>query len=83
MTMVRYLLASLLFALALPANAQLISLAYHDIVDGRHDDPYALTRAELREHLEFFKNNGYQPISLNYLKQVKAGRPGYRIARYC
>ena len=74
MTMVRYLLASLLFALALPANAQLISLAYHDVVDGRHDDPYALTRAELREHLEFFKTNGYQPISLNYLKQVKAGK---------
>jgi|GEM_PF-9733 len=74
MMMVRYLLAALLLIAMLPANAQLISLAYHDIVDGRHKDPYALTRAELREHLEFFKSNGYQPISLNYLKKVKAGK---------
>jgi biofilm PGA synthesis lipoprotein PgaB len=73
MNALRNILVLLLLLVAFPVNAQLISLAYHDIVDGRHKDPYALTRAELREHLEFFRKNDYQPVSLNYLKEVKAG----------
>ena len=74
MSRVRNFLALLLFLVAGPANAQLISLAYHDVVDDPDKDPYALTRTELRAHLEFFRKNGYQPVSLNYLGKVQTGK---------
>jgi biofilm PGA synthesis lipoprotein PgaB len=70
----RYILGLVLLLLVFPVQAQLISLAYHDVVEDRHKDSYALTRAELVDHLEFLRKNNYQPISLAYLKRVQEGR---------
>ncbi len=65
-----FLLAALITA---PVKAQLYAFAYHDVVRIENGDRFAITRAELRSHLKYFRRNGYQPISLAYLKKASRG----------
>lgn len=74
----KYMLAIVIMLAILvnsPANAQqLYAFAYHDVVTIENDDRFAITKNELRSHLEFFRRHHFQPISLSYLKKVSLGQ---------
>lgn len=58
-----------------PAKAQPVyAFAYHDVVNLKNDDRFAITSDEFRAHLEFFRRHGFQPISLAYLKKAARGQ---------
>jgi biofilm PGA synthesis lipoprotein PgaB len=70
-------LRGILFSLFLcpPAlAAELPVLVYHDIVTGKPQDDYAVSRAMFAEQMAFLHDNGYRPVSLHTLADVAAGR---------
>ncbi|MEE8482054.1 MAG: polysaccharide deacetylase family protein, partial [Acidiferrobacterales bacterium] len=68
-----FLVAISLFAPSAKAQ-QVYSFAYHDVVSVETDDAFAITRSELRAHMEFFRRYGFQPISLAYLNKAARGQ---------
>ncbi len=48
-------------------------LTYHDIVDNRNGDPYAVTRKMFRAHMDMLRREGYQPVSLQQLLRAQDG----------
>lgn len=60
---------------ALPVcGAELTTLTYHDIVDKRNGDEFAITKKDFIQHMKYLKTQGYQPISLQFLDDVRNGR---------
>lgn len=70
--MIRALLVIALLWPAVGTAAGIPVLAYHDIVERRGGDAYAVTREELRAQLAYLKREGYTPVSLDAL--ARAGR---------
>ena len=71
--MIRALLVIATFwPVAATAAADIPVLAYHDIVERRGGDAYAVTREEFRAQLAYLKREGYTPVSLATL--TRAGR---------
>ena len=65
----------LLFSAArLAAGADIAALAYHDIVPVKDGDPFSITVAEFRRHMEYLAQAGYQPISLAALQRAREGK---------
>lgn len=56
------------FAVEIPA------IAYHDIVDARNGDPYAITRKDFEQQMDYLARRGYTPVSLRLLDDARAGR---------
>jgi peptidoglycan/xylan/chitin deacetylase (PgdA/CDA1 family) len=54
--------------------SELTALVYHDIVENRGSDEYALTIDEFEEHLAYLKKQGYRPISLADLSAARQGK---------
>lgn len=60
---------------ALPVcGAELATLTYHDIVDKKNGDDFAITRQDFTQQMQYLKTQGYQPISLQFLDNVRNGR---------
>jgi len=55
-------------------GAELTTLAYHDIVEKRNGDDFAITKKDFKQHMQYLKKQGYQPISLRFLEDVRNGR---------
>jgi len=49
-------------------------LTYHDIVESRGADAYAVTPGDFRRHLEFLRDQNYVPISLQRLIDARDGK---------
>jgi poly-beta-1,6-N-acetyl-D-glucosamine N-deacetylase len=49
------------------------AITYHDIVERRDADEFALTRDEFRQQLRYFKSEGYTPVSLRQLDAARRG----------
>jgi biofilm PGA synthesis lipoprotein PgaB len=58
---------------AYAAPVAIPAIAYHDIVERRDADHYALTREELRQQLRYLKSEGYTPVSLRQLDAARHG----------
>lgn len=61
------LLASRVVAAPIPA------IAYHDIVDRRGADEFAVTREEFRRQMAYLRAEGYIPVSLRQLDAARRG----------
>jgi peptidoglycan/xylan/chitin deacetylase (PgdA/CDA1 family) len=60
---------------ALPVyGAELTTLTYHDIVEKKNGDAFAITKNDFIQHMHYLKTQGYQPISLQFLDDVRNGR---------
>ena len=75
----RVLLALVCFyQLAAPAWADSVptisALAWHDIVEKRGADPFAITRAEFEAQMAWLREAGYTPLRLADLEAVRSGR---------
>ncbi len=70
--MIRALLVIVMLWAAAAAAVEIPVLAYHDIVERRGGDAYAVTREEFRAQLAYLRREGYTPVSLNTL--ARAGR---------
>jgi biofilm PGA synthesis lipoprotein PgaB len=69
------ILGAAMLALAQGALADAIPvIAWHDIVERRGADEYAVTVAEFREQLRYLKEEGYTPVSLQQLDEARHGR---------
>ncbi len=81
--MMRLLLPALVccFLLAAPARADSAStipaLTWHDIVEKRGADPFAVTRAEFEAQMAWLREAGYTPIRLSDLEAFRSG--GFRL----
>lgn len=72
---IRIFVTVLMAIMVFPVYAQsLFALTYHDIVETRSDDLYAITRDEFSRHLKYLQKHKYQPISLKYLQKVQQGQ---------
>lgn len=71
----RSLLIILGLLVAAPLRAvEIPAIAYHDIVDRRNGDPYAITRKDFERQMDYLARQGFTPISLKHLDDAKAGR---------
>ena len=73
-----WLTAGCLLCLYSPLSAlagnEFIAIAYHDVVDQRHElTADAVTLDNLIDHFEWLKVSGYQPVSIDDLKAARAG----------
>lgn len=56
---------------------ELIVLTYHDIVANNEQDAYATTRSSLVAHLDYLQTHDYQPVSLELVEKVYAGKDSF------
>lgn len=52
----------------------LVAITWHDIVERRHYDPYAVTVEQFREQLSFLQKNGYHPVTLQQCIRMWQGQ---------
>lgn len=64
----------LLVAPSLAAETDIPALTYHDIVQKKNGDPFAITAAELRRQLDYLAHAGFHPISLRALERAGQGK---------
>lgn len=55
------------------ASVAIPAIAYHDIVERRGSDEYAVTFDEFKQQMRYLKGEGYTPISLKRLDEVRRG----------
>ncbi len=73
--MLRKILAVfLLFAVGLVHAEGVTVLAYHDISPQGSSDFYTVTRPDFIAQMDYLQQNGYHPISLAQLQQIKQGK---------
>lgn len=65
---------ALLCAAWLAQATEIPALTYHDIVEGRSGDPYAVTVEQFERQMAYLRRAGYQPISLRALDAVREGK---------
>lgn len=54
--------------------AEIPVLAYHDIVEKKGVDLFAVTAKDFTRHMQYLKDEGYTPVSLDLLDRVRAGK---------
>lgn len=54
--------------------AEIPVLTYHDIVEKTEADPFAVTVKDFVRHMRYLKEEGYTPVSLVLLDQVRVGK---------
>jgi biofilm PGA synthesis lipoprotein PgaB len=74
-----WLIAISILFLSAPATAAdpaptIPALAWHDIVEKRGADPFAVTREEFEAQIAWLKEAGYTPIRLSDLEDFRSGR---------
>jgi peptidoglycan/xylan/chitin deacetylase (PgdA/CDA1 family) len=65
---------ALLFLVRLAGATGIPVLAYHDIVEQKNGDPYAITAADFARHMNYLAYAGYHPVSLHALEDARAGK---------
>lgn len=55
-------------------NAEpLVAIAYHDITLQRSNDAYAISVAQFRDQMNYLRDAGYVPVSLQQIEQARQG----------
>lgn len=72
MKQVIFMLAAFLW-IAVASASEIPALAYHDIVEQKDADPFSVTAKDFARQLEYLRKEGYTPVSLKLLDQVRAG----------
>lgn len=73
MRVIAILVMFLCWATAVGAT-EIAVLAYHDIVEKKGADAFAVTARDFARHMQYLKKEGYVPVSLDLLDQVRAGK---------
>lgn len=55
------------------ASVAIPAIAYHDIVERRSSDDYAVTLDEFKQQMRYLKTQGYTPVSLKRLEEARRG----------
>lgn len=64
----------MLLACATAGATEIPALAYHDIVEKKGADAFAVTARDFKRHMQYLKDEGYTPVSLDLLGRVREGK---------
>lgn len=64
----------MLLGCAAAGATEIPALTYHDIVEKKGADAFAVTAQDFKRHIQYLKDEGYTPVSLDLLRQVREGK---------